>query len=93
MIQPLAHASTFFAAFCSVIAAYYWFRASRVEAPRELQGGSGYGGAVTMYTGALVEFVRESGRFSKAAAGWSAATAFFAFLAWSVGLARAHIGG
>jgi hypothetical protein len=73
------------AALSSALAAFFWFRASQVEAPRQLHGEVAYGGPATVDASPLVEYAQESGRRNKAAALCSAAAAFFAFLAWMAG--------
>ena len=47
-----------------ILAAYYWIRASQVEAPGNLVGSAMIGGSVRVNTNPLVEFARESGRAS-----------------------------
>jgi hypothetical protein len=91
MIQILVSAANLFAAVSSALAAYHWYHASQVVAPRELRGFSMWssrdnpGPNVGVDAGPLVEFARESGRRNKVAALWSAAAALFAFVAWALG--------
>ena len=86
MIQLAINASSFLAAVSSALAAFFWYRASQVEAPKDLVGSAPMGGPVVVNTRPLVEFAKESGRRNKVAALWSAAAAFFAFLAWGLGM-------
>lgn len=86
MTHYVISAFTLLAAVSSALAAFYWYRASQVDAPRELRGTALIGGSVPINTRPLVEFARESGRRNKVAALWSAAAAFFAFLSWALGL-------
>ena len=74
------------AALSSAVAAFFWYRASQVQAPpTALLGNSGLdvGGDVDVTS--FVEYVQESGRRNKIAALCSAATALFAFLSWTLG--------
>jgi hypothetical protein len=86
MIHVINSAATFLAALCSAIAAYFWHRASQVEAPEVLRGTAPIGGSVRVNTNPLVAFARETGRRNKVAAKWSAAAAAFAFLSWALSL-------
>jgi hypothetical protein len=75
----------FLAAVASALAAYFWYRASQVQAP---SGDADYGNGSNAFVDAapLVEYARESGRRNKIAALCSAAAALFAFLSWVLGL-------
>jgi hypothetical protein len=69
-------------------AAWLWYRASQVDAPKTLEGFSVWTTRaepdrpnVKIDATPLIEFAQESGRRNKAAAHWSAAAAVFGFLA------------
>jgi hypothetical protein len=73
-------------------AAWLWYRASQVDAPRTLEGFSVWASLaepnrpnVKIDATPLIEFAQESGRRNKAAAQWSAAAAVFGFLAGMLG--------
>jgi hypothetical protein len=91
---PLTSCATFLAAICSALAAYHWYRAAQVkDPPTVFVGVAGYATRTrpaapnaTVDASALVEYARESAKRNKTAALWSAAAAFFAFLAWGLGL-------
>jgi hypothetical protein len=86
MIAYLTTLLNALAALSSALAAYFWYQASRVEAPGELRGEVMYDGPAIVDTRPLVEYAQESGRRNKIAALWSAAAALFAFLSWGLGL-------
>jgi hypothetical protein len=85
MIAHLTTLSNFLAALSSGLAAYFWYRASRVEAPGELRAPVPYGGTAIVDAAPLVKYAQESGRRNKIAALWSASAALFTVLAWGLG--------
>ena len=88
---PFAHClsitSNVLAAISSGLAAYFWFQASQVELPPALVG-KAFTNAFVMDTTLLDKWAQESGRRNKIAALWSAAAAFFTFLAWVLGAVK-----
>ncbi len=89
----LFSAFNFFAAVSSLLAAFYWYRASQVgDLPNALVGATGWGSRKDQKPNAavdasqLVKFVKESGRRNTVAAQWSAGAASFMFLSWTLGL-------
>lgn len=91
-------ALNFLGALSSLLAAFYWYRASQVEAPPNALFGVGpfpdadYGNGSNIFVNAspFVEYAQESGRRNKIAALWSAAAGLFmgltVFLPWTMGL-------
>jgi hypothetical protein len=84
---------TALAALSSGVAAWLWYRASQVFAPEMLDGWFSVGASradprrpnINIDATPIIEFAQESGRRNSAAARWSAAAAFFAFLAGVLG--------
>lgn len=92
MIQLAVSVLTALAGLTSGRAAWLWYRASQVDAPRTLEGFSVWASRaepnrpnVQIDATPLIEFAQESGRRNKAAAQWSAAAAVFGFLAGMLG--------
>jgi hypothetical protein len=91
-------ALNFLGALSSLLAAFYWFRASQVKAPPKALLGvapladsefrtnavvdCGNGSNAFVDATPLVEYAQESGRRNKTAALWSAAAALFMGLTW-----------
>jgi hypothetical protein len=77
-------------ALSSLLAAFYWYRVSQVEAPPNAFFGVGpfpdanYGNGSNIFVDAspLVKYTQDSGRKNKIAALWSAAAALFMGLTW-----------
>lgn len=94
MIRVAITVANLFAAVCSALAAYHWYRAAQVkEPPAVLLGSMGYASRENPFApnagvdaSPLVKHAQESARRNKTAALWSAATAGFAGLAWALGL-------
>jgi hypothetical protein len=92
VIQLAVSLLTALAGLTSGRAAWLWYRASQVDAPKTLHGFSGWGSSaepnrpnVSIDAMPLIDFAQESGRRNKAAARWSAAAAAFGFLAGMLG--------
>ncbi len=64
----------------SITASVYWYRSSRVPAPRELHGSAMIGGRVDVNTNPLLEAAKESGRLNSIAAKLSAGAALLVAL-------------
>jgi hypothetical protein len=77
---------------CSALAAYRWYQATQIkDPPAALLGSAGWtsrsgGPNAGVDTTPLVKWAQDSNKRNKAAATWSAAAAFFAFLSWGLGL-------
>ena len=63
-----------------MVAAWYWYRSSKVPYPGKLHGVAPIGGPVTINTNPLLAAVQEGARLNKLAARWSAVAAFLVAL-------------
>jgi hypothetical protein len=70
----------------SLVAAYFWFRSSRVPPPIVLEGVAGYGGPVQVDTVPLLAFTAKSGRLNGIAALWSGVAASCFVVSSAMGL-------
>jgi hypothetical protein len=73
------------AAMAAAVAAFYWYRSSRVPQPTSLRGTSTFGGMVRVNVNPLLDAARESARLNAIAAAWSAVTALFAAASAAIG--------
>jgi hypothetical protein len=93
VIQLIASLLTAAAALASGWAAWLWLLASKVDAPKTLEGthmitsrAEPHKPNVVIDASPIIDFAQESGKRNKAAATWSAVAALFAFLSWGLGL-------
>jgi hypothetical protein len=70
----------------AAVAAYFWWRSSRVEIPAILHGSSSIGGNTYVVTEPLASAARESGRLNSIAASWSAIAAVAAAISSVAGI-------